>query len=50
MLADITKVDNIYMVCGYTDMRKSIDGLCAVVEEVVKRDYLLQEACLHNDG
>ena len=38
MLADITKVDNIYMVCGYTDMRKSIDGLCAVVEEVVKRD------------
>ena len=38
MLADITKVENIYMVCGYTDMRKSIDGLCAVVEEVVKRD------------
>ena len=38
MIGDITGVENIYMVCGYTDMRKSIDGLCAVVEEVVKRD------------
>ena len=36
MLADITRADNIYIVCGYTDMRKSIDGLCAVVEETVK--------------
>ena len=42
MLADITKVENIYMVCGYTDMRKSIDGLCAVVEDVVKRDAFIQ--------
>ncbi len=38
MLGDISGVENIYLVCGYTDMRKSIDGLCAVVEEVVKRD------------
>ena len=38
MLADISRVENIYMVCGYTDMRKSIDGLCAVVENVVKKD------------
>ena len=38
MLGDISRVENIYMVCGYTDMRKAIDGLCAVVEEVVKRD------------
>ena len=36
MLRDISRVDNIYLVCGYTDMRKSIDGLCAVVEETVK--------------
>ena len=36
MLGDISGVENIYLVCGYTDMRKSIDGLCAVVEEVVK--------------
>ena len=33
MLADITGVDAIYIVTGYTDMRKSIDGLCALVQE-----------------
>ena len=32
MLGDISGLDNTYIVCGYTDMRKSIDGLCAVVE------------------
>lgn len=32
MLADISKVDYIYIVCGYTDMRKSIDGLCAIIQ------------------
>lgn len=31
MLGDITSVDSIYIVCGYTDMRKSIDGLCAAL-------------------
>ena len=25
--------DEIYVICGYTDMRKSIDGLCAVVKD-----------------
>lgn len=33
MLADISAVDEIYIVCGYTDMRKSIDGLCAIVQD-----------------
>ena len=32
MLGDITVADEIYIVCGYTDMRRSIDGLCAIVE------------------
>ncbi len=32
MLADISCVDAIYIVCGYTDMRKSIDGLCAIIQ------------------
>lgn len=31
MIGDITNADKIYIVCGYTDMRKSIDGLCAMV-------------------
>ena len=32
MLGDITAASEIYIVCGFTDMRKSIDGLCALVE------------------
>ena len=33
MLADISSVDAIYIVCGRTDMRKSIDGLCAIIQD-----------------
>ena len=38
MIGDITAVEEIYIVCGYTDMRKSIDGLCAVVEDKLHMD------------
>ena len=38
MLGDISLVDEIYIVCGYTDMRKSIDGLCAIVENQLHMD------------
>ena len=33
MLGDITVAQNIYIACGYTDMRKSIDGLASLVKE-----------------
>lgn len=31
MIGDISVADELYIVCGYTDMRKSIDGLCTIV-------------------
>ncbi|HCS74667.1 MAG TPA: IS66 family insertion sequence hypothetical protein [Clostridiales bacterium] len=33
MLGDYTKAEKIYIACGYTDMRKSINGLAAVVQK-----------------
>ena len=38
MLGDITAADDIYLVCGYTDMRKQIDGLCAIVQDKLNMD------------
>ena len=38
MIGDITNADKIYIVCGYTDMRKSIDGLCAIVQNELHLD------------
>lgn len=45
MLGDISNVDEIYIVCGYTDMRKSIDGLCAIVQDKLKMDPF--SSCLY---
>ena len=33
MLNDFTGADKVYIACGYTDMRKSIDGLSAIVTQ-----------------
>ncbi len=38
MLGDITIAKDIYLACGYTDMRKSIDGLAALVQEQFRLD------------
>jgi len=38
MLGDITVAQNIYVACGYTDMRKSIDGLAAIVQQQFSLD------------
>lgn len=32
MLADISSLDKVFIVTGYTDMRKSIDGLIAIIQ------------------
>jgi transposase len=33
MFGDISKAEHIYIACGYTDMRKSIDGLMMIVQQ-----------------
>lgn len=38
MLGDISMADNIFIVCGYTDMRKSIDGLCSLIHDKMHRN------------
>ena len=38
MLGDITAAGELYIVTGYIDMRKSIDGLCAIVEDQLHMD------------
>ena len=41
MLGDISRAEHIYIACGYTDMRKSIDGLVAIVEQSFHLDPFL---------
>lgn len=33
MFGDISKAEQVYIACGYTDMRKSIDGLAMIVQQ-----------------
>ena len=45
MLADISNVDAIYIVCGRTDMRKSIDGLCAIIKDQFSMGSTMRFIC-----
>lgn len=38
MLGDISAVDNLFVVCGFTDMRRSIDGLISIIQDDLKMD------------
>ncbi len=38
MLGDLSRAEQIYIACGYTDMRKSIDGLAAIIQQNMKLD------------
>lgn len=38
MLGDISRAEHIYVACGYTDLRKSIDGLSTLVQQSFQLD------------
>ena len=38
MLNDFTGADRVYIACGYTDLRKGIDGLSAMVQQEFELD------------
>ena len=48
MLGDITVAPNIYIACGYTDMRKFIDGLAVIVQEQFHLDPFSKSLFLVN--
>lgn len=38
MMGDISKAQGIYIICGYTDMRRSINGLATLVQSALSMD------------
>lgn len=38
MLKDFSDASHIYIACGYTDMRRGIDGLASIVQQAFKLD------------
>ncbi len=38
MLKDFTGAENVYVACGYTDLRRGIDGLAAIVQQEFSLD------------
>ena len=38
MLSDFTKAEHVYLACGYSDLRRGIDGLATFVQQSFKLD------------
>ena len=38
MLSDFTGADKVYIACGYTDLRRGIDGLASIVQQQFQLD------------
>jgi transposase len=46
MLGDISKAQGIFIVCGYTDMRRSINGLASLVQSYLGIDLFSRKLFL----
>jgi len=42
-MLNIDKVEKVYLACGYTDLRKSIDGLVMIVENQFKLNPFVKD-------
>ena len=38
MLNDFVGADKVYVACGYTDLRKGVDGLATIVQQQFRLD------------
>jgi len=38
MIKDFSKATHVYIACGYTDLRRGIDGLVSIVQQTFKLD------------
>lgn len=51
MLSDFTGADKVYIACGYTDLRRGIDGLAAIVQQEFQLDPFTNTLfCFAADG
>lgn len=39
MLLDLNKIPEVYIVCGYTDPRKAIDGFTSIIQDKFEQQY-----------
>lgn len=45
MLSDFTGAEKVYIACGYTDLRKGIDGLATLVQSQFQLDPFTNTLC-----
>ena len=50
MKHDFTGVQNIYIICGKTDMRKGIDGLATLIQDSFELDPTATQFFFFPDG
>ncbi len=50
MLTDFNGADRVYIACGYTDLRRGIDGLASLVQQQFNLDLFTNTLFLYKLG